>query len=114
MKKIYWISRHPPVESQVQALRERFKSEIEIIMAPNTFSSADAIIERYRQSGADDLVVVAPLSMIQRLCEKGVHPLWAEMRQVHDGEPYDVLTSGRKYRFIRFRRIKSVTINFED
>ena len=59
-------------------------------------------------------MVVAPLSVIARLCELGLKPLWAEMKQVRSWEEADLLYRGRFYRFVRFRRIKAVKLEFEE
>ncbi len=112
MKKVYWMSRHEPLPSQIAELRRLF-GDVEIITDPNPFDSADDIIRRYQQSGADEILVVAPLSVIAQLTQKGIKPLWAEM-EVVDKDKAEVEAAGRYYRFVRFRRIARVVMEFED
>lgn len=79
------------------------------------FSSAEEIVRRYKAAGYDDMVVVAPLSVIARLIDLGIRPLWCEMDQVdpRTGSP-DITYRGRGYKFIRFRRVKTVKMEFEE
>jgi len=111
MIRILWVSRHEPLPSQEAALKERF-GEIEIHRDPRPFSSAEDIYDRFRRGGYDEMVVVAPLSVIAKLCELGIRPLWAEMKVVHDPSEAEVQASGRLYRFVRFRRILGVKIEY--
>lgn len=112
MKRILWLSRHKPLPSQIRELKRLF-GEVEVVQDPNPFSSAEEIKKRFEEGGYDDLVVVAPLSVIQRLTQLGIKPLWAEMRQV-PVEEAEVVATGRGYRFERFRRIRAVKIEFEE
>jgi hypothetical protein len=82
--KVYWLSRHEPLPSQVAELRRLFGEDVVIEQDPKPFDSVDDILNRFRQSGADELLVVAPLSVIAQLVQRGVKPLWAEMEQVTD------------------------------
>ncbi|MEM4449342.1 MAG: hypothetical protein QXQ33_00760 [Nitrososphaerota archaeon] len=113
MKKIYWVSRHFPTKSQVEALKQLFNDDIHLVIDPNPFSSAEAVVNRYKSSGCHDILVVAPLSVIQKMTEMGVFPLWSEMKQCTKEEA-EVEVNGRFYKFVRFRRIKGVKIEFED
>jgi hypothetical protein len=112
MKKILWISRHKPLPSQILELAKIF-GEVKIIQDSQPFSGADEIVKRFKDGKFDEMVVVAPLSVIAKLTEKGIKPLWAEMRQVPEKEA-EVIVSGRGYRFVKFRRIKTVKIEFEE
>jgi hypothetical protein len=66
------------------------------------------------------MVVVAPLSVIAALCERGIKPLWAEMELVPGPDHAAEVRVNRKdgrvdhYRFVRFRRISGVRIEYED
>ena len=111
MKKIYWVSRHEPLPSQLREL-ERLFGKVEILQDPRPFSSAEEIITRFQQSGADDMLVVAPLSVIAALVQRGIRPLWAEMKQVPP-ENAEVEVQGRHYRFACFKRIKDINIEFD-
>jgi len=114
MKKVYWMSRHEPLKSQISELKRLFGDDVEIIQDPKPFDNADDIINRFRASGADELLVVAPLSVVAQLVQRGIKPLWAEMEVVSSPEDAEVEVAGRYYRFVRFRRISGVEIKFEE
>lgn len=113
MKRILWLSQHTPLAPQLTELKRLF-GEIEVLRDVNPFFSAEEILRRFKESGYDEIVVVAPLSVIARLCELGLRPLWAEMEQVWKRQAADVSAKGRHYRFVRFRRIKAVRLEFEE
>ena len=52
--------------------------------------------------------------MIARLVDLSIRPLWAEMAQVGADEEADIVSRNRRYRFVQFRRIKMVRLEFED
>jgi len=110
---ILWLSRHTPTPAQ-RAELERLYPGHELKIDKRSFDSADDIVARVAKSGATDIVVVAPLSFVRELVRRGLHPLWAEMRQVTRGSPSaDSHHNGRSYRFIRFNRIRSVEVKLE-
>lgn len=116
--KIYWVSRHEPLPAQRREL-ERLFGSVEVQQDPRPFSNAEEIVERFWAAGANEMVVVAPLSVIQQLTELGVKPLWAEMEAIPAEEELDPerevdAPGGRRYRFQRFRRIVGVKIEFEE
>jgi hypothetical protein len=116
MMKILWLSRHRPLPAQIAEL-ERLFGHAEVTIDPKPFSSAEEIVARFRAGGYDEIVVVAPLSVIARLTEMGIRPLWAEMKQIPSPSPdpsREVEANGRWYRFERFRRIVNVQIVFDD
>jgi len=113
MAKILWLSRHKPLPSQLRELKRVFGEHTEIIQDPNPFSGADEIIARFREGGYNELVAVAPLSVIAQLTQRGIKPLWAEMKQVPIEEA-EVVATGRGYRFMQFKRIKRVAMEFEE
>ena len=111
-KRILWVSKHAPLPSQLRELRRLF-GDVEVVMDPNPFDGAEDIVRRFRSGRFDEMVVVAPLSVIAKLCELGIKPLWAQM-EVVGPEEAEVEVRGRYYRFERFRRIKGVKIEFEE
>ena len=112
MKRILWLSRHDPLPSQIAELQRIFGA-VEITKDPNPFDSAEDIVQRFRKGGYDEMVVVAPLTVIAKLCELGIRPLYAEMKQV-PREEAEVEASGRYYRFVKFKRIVGVKVEFEE
>ncbi len=114
MKKILWMSRHKPLAVQIDALKEMFGFDTQVIQDPKPFSSAEEIVFRYKSGGFDDMVVVAPLSVISKLTELGIKPLWCQMNQVSSAQEADIIYRHRNYKFNRFRRIKTVRVEFEN
>lgn len=112
-KKIIWFSRHEPLESQITELKRLFGEETEIIQDPKPFSSAEEVVKRYKEMNGDDMVVVAPLSVLGRLCQLGIKPLWADM-EVVGLEEAEVIAAGRGYKFKEFKRVKKLVLEFEN
>lgn len=113
-KKIMWFSRHDITPSELRELHRLYGSDVQIVKDPKPFSTADDVVRRYNISGADDLLVVAPLSVFAALTERGIHPLYAQMRQVYPPERGEVNVNGRLFVFERFQRVKRVALEFED
>ena len=113
--KVLWMSRHQPLQAQIDELK-RVLGDCEVVQDPNPFEDASDIIERFKGGGYDEIVIVAPLSVIAKLTEAGVRPLWAEMETIDekDFNEYDsVKVGGRVYRFKEFKRIRRVQLEFE-
>ena len=94
--KILWVSRHRPLEVQIHKLKEMF-GDIQLVRYGKPFHSAEEIHKHFTEYKYQEMVMVAPLSVIRRMCELGVKPLWAEMRHG---------------KFIRFKRINKIRINY--
>ena len=114
MKRVLWVSRHTPEQKQIAALQAMFGHDTEVVQDQNSFSSAEDIAERYRNGGYDDMVVVAPLSVIDHLTRQGIYLLYSQMDQVKSAKEADFSYRNRHFKFNRFRRIKEVRIVFED
>ncbi len=112
--KILWVSQHSPTVSQLEELRRIFGEEAEVAKDPKPFSSAEEIAKRFRDGGYNDIVIVAPMSVISRLIDLKIKPFWAEMIQVKSKAESEVEAKGRFYRFNRFRRIKALRFEFEE
>jgi hypothetical protein len=112
MKKILWMSRHPWLKSQERELKRIF-GEIKIEQIATPFKSAEEIVKIFEQGNYDEMVIVAPLSVVAKICEMGIKPLWAEMETVPPEEA-EVEEGGRYYRFKGFKRIKGVRVEFEE
>jgi len=108
------MSRHRPLPVQERALPDYLGEDVRIEQDPNPFSNAEEIVRRYRCGGYDDMVVVAPLSVIARLVDLGIRPIWCEMEVVSEDEHCDIKYRDRRYAFRRFRRIRRVAVEFED
>jgi hypothetical protein len=61
------------------------------------------------------MVIVALLSVIAVLCNEGIRMLWSEAIEENDPAKIEFRGArGQGYRFVRFRRIKRVDLEFED
>ena len=114
--RVLWLSRHEPLPRQRAELARLF-GDVVIEQDARSFDSAEDIAERFRQGGYDEIVVVAPMSVIARLIDLRLRPLWAEMTQVEVDEAE--VTMGRvprlrHFRFSRFRRVMALRFDFED
>jgi hypothetical protein len=107
-KNIVWMSRHAPTPSQVREL-DRLYPDHNFIVEGRPFSDAADIVRRFREVEGDEMVVVAPWTVINEIVKQGIHPLVAKMERVSctSKEAEVVLGSGKKrrcQRFIRFER----------
>lgn len=115
MKKILWMSRHRPHESQVKALQDIYGVDVIVEQEPRPFDDARDIAMRFRKSDYDEMVIVAPLSVIQVLCNEGIRMLWSEATEENDPTKIHFRGArGQGFRFVRFRRIKRVVVEFEE
>jgi hypothetical protein len=114
-RKILWLSRHAPTPKQLARLEALYGADVQVEADDMGFRSAAEIAERFKQSGADEVVLVAPLSVTRALCEHGVYPLRAKMEPCAQNDPDMEVRLGRRwYRFIRFTRIKAINIEEEE
>lgn len=117
--RIVWFSRHDPTPRQRAALAKAFGSGACIVHDRKAFSSAADILSRYRESEADELVVVAPLTVVQALVRHGLKPIWAEMALCPRTHPEREVTihprhgKPRHYRFVRFARVTKVDLGLQ-
>lgn len=104
--RILWLSRHSPLPAQLAELR-RLWPGCTVDQDVQPFGDAAEIVRRVRAGGYDEVVVVAPLSVIDQLCQRGLRPLRAEMDQVDrlTDTSREVAAGGRIYRFREFRRV---------
>jgi predicted nucleic acid-binding protein len=114
-KKILWMSRHEPHRRQIETLRNTYGGDTVVEQESRPFDDALQIAKRYREGHYDDMVIVAPLSVIQVLCNEGIRMLWSEAVEENDPSKVEFRGArGQGFRFVRFRRIKRVALEFED
>lgn len=113
MKRILWVSRHPMHGVQMGALRRMFGEDVKVVEDARPFDSAEKIVERVRQGGYDDVIVVAPYSVLARMVDLGLRPLWSEAEIVEPARA-DWNVRDRYYRFIRFRRVRRLVMEFDE
>jgi hypothetical protein len=113
---LLWLSKHSPTPSQRAELTRLF-GDHELRIDPQPFSDAGDVARRIRRSGASEVVVVAPLAVLRKLLEFGFAPLTADMEQCRPEEA-EIQTpgylQGRHYKFRKFRRLRSITLEYED
>ncbi|NBX49608.1 hypothetical protein EBT25_06620 [bacterium] len=114
-KKVLWMSRHRPHPKQINALQEMYGKDTVVEQEPRPFDDAHQIARRFHEGRFDAMVAVAPLSVIAVLCTEGIQMLWSEAVKENDPAKIEFRGArGQGFRFVRFRRIKRVALEFED
>lgn len=114
-KKILWVSRHRPHPRQIDALREMYGRDAVVEQEARPFDDARQIARRFREGRYNDMVIIAPLSVIAVLCNEGIKMLWSEAVEENEEPKIEFRGArGQGFRFVRFRRIKRVALEFED
>ena len=105
---IGWLSRHSPTVRQLKELKRIFPDH-RLTLDTNAFAGADEILERIKKAHYDEIVIVAPLSMIRALTDRGIKPIYAEMKQVPcDSKEVEVRIKARCYKFVAFNLLEGV------
>ena len=117
-KRIYWVSRHEPLPTQVKELKRIYGNDMFLMVDHKSFASAKEIAGRFIRANADEMVLVAPLTVCRAILNLGIRPLWAEMREVR-GAKTEVKAAGKReridrvercYQFVRFLRLVGIDI----
>ncbi len=109
------MSRHPVHLNQMAALRTMFGNDVVVEQERRPFDDAREIVRRFWSGRFDDLVVIAPLSVLAVLCQEGIRPLWSECVEENDKSKIDFRGArGQGFRFVRFRRVVELRLVFED
>jgi hypothetical protein len=122
---ILWISRHPPLRIQRKVLKELF-GDISFTLWETGVRDAEHAIELKKMFDADEIVTILPLTIVQKLCELGIYPLYPEMKLIHDNckvegcvefnpdTDYIDFNAKKHWRFSRFVRVKDVKMICEE
>jgi len=130
---ILWVSRHPPLKSQIRFLEKKFKDP-KIIQLSGKIPNAEYVADTAKNFNAKVIIPVLPLSFIARLVELSrkfnFEVWWAEMEQVGivtyqpvAGKDYDPETDAwikgyentyKIMRFKKFHRIKEIKMVMEE
>lgn len=102
--RIRWFSRHVPLPAQIESLHQLWPN-FELTQDPKPFSSALDIKRRAEEAGADELIVVAPLSVMAELVKLGLRPIRAIMTETTSVEEAHTTAGGRMYRFDGWERV---------
>ena len=127
-ERVLWVSRHPPLPKQIEALESKL-GEIDIIQLKGVIPNAEYVINEANRYGAKYIVPVLPLSFIARLCDlarkNSITVLWSQMKLLHNNCPGEgcpefndktdtIVSPGRHYRFEKFYVIKGVKLELEE
>jgi len=118
--KILWLSRHSPLPAQIKELKKKF-GDVQIIQYNKKVRDSQHVLELMRKYEADEIVAVLPLSIIARLCELGIKPLYMEMELLHECKEVPCIdfdierdwidsSSKRHYRFKSIKRIERIEL----
>ncbi len=114
-KRILWLSRHSILPAQRCEI-DRVWPEAEVVVDSATFSDASDICSRIKRGSFDEVILVAPLSLLYELTKRGIYPIRAEMQRVdYVSDPdSEVYANGRAYKFVKFVRVKRLDLVTED
>ena len=99
---------------QMAALKRMFDDDVELVEDMRPFDNAETIVQRVREGKFDDVIVIAPFSVLARMVDLGLRPLWAEAIQVFDKTQSDWEVKDRMYRFTGFKRVKKLVLELEE
>jgi hypothetical protein len=116
MKKILWFSRHKPMEFQVPILRKVFGEDmvLEQRVGNDAYMSAEKIVQFMKDNHFNEIIMVAPLSVMAKVIELGVKPIKADVTEVKDVRDSTFTFSGRHYKFNKFVRVMRLELVTED
>ena len=109
-KKILWFSRHQPMEFQIPILKKIFGEDmiLEMLIGDQSkYMSAEKFVDYMMQNEFDETIMVAPLSVMEKVIELGIKPIKAEVLEVKTKEESTFSFGGRHYQFIRFVRVSN-------
>jgi hypothetical protein len=114
--KILWYSRHRPMEFQLPILKKIFGDDMvmEYKVGNDAYMSAEKIVQILKAEKFDEIVMVAPLSVMAKVIENGVLPIKADVVEVKSGEDFTFEYNKRFYKFIKFVRVIRLELVTED
>lgn len=114
-KKILWVSHRHPHPREIDALREMYGGNVVVERETRPFDDARQIAQRFREGRYDDMVIVAQPFVIAVLCYEGIRMLWSASVEENEESRIDFRGArGQGFRFVRFRRIKRIAVEFEN
>ncbi len=115
MKNILWISAHAPLAIQIKEL-ERLFGKIQIDQRQQDpekdrgYMSAAQIVAEFKNGHYDEMVIVAPLSVIEKIIELGVKPLKARVEPLPTKAGSDFEWRGRYFKFLGIERVLRIEV----
>jgi hypothetical protein len=119
--RILCISRHPLLPEQMAFLKQAF-GDFSLVMWNEGVRDAKHVLGLMRQFEANEVITILPLTIIQKLLELGIKPLYPEMELIHEGcigfncreynpnRDYIDLVTSKHYRFKEFVKIIDIKI----
>jgi len=106
-KRVLWFSRHSMMEFQRPILQKIFGEDmmLEQIIGRDAYISAEKIVDTMRRKKFDEIIMVAPLSVMDKVIELGVRPIKADVVEVKDLQEATFTYNGRHYKFLKFVRV---------
>lgn len=112
--KIAWYGPGAPTPRQLARLGELFGDDVAVELRGQIRNAADGAAD-YRRSGCDDLVVIAPLAVLDHLLREGLKPLWSDAEVVEASHPErEWEVKGRPFRFLGFKRLTALELKTEE
>lgn len=84
------------------------------MVGQESYISAEKLVEKFKNGGYHEMVMVAPLSVMAKAIELGVKPLKAEVEQLPTQEGSDFSYNGRHFKFLKFVRVTELRLITED
>ncbi len=114
MTRILWLNRHRPKQEQVKALKDYF-GDVEVVERVIGFDTdpsvgIDQIQEVMRETNADEIVAVVPITHVAELTRRGIYPLRAIMKREPLQERNHLGEIEFEYIFEGFERILEASI----
>lgn len=98
-RRVLRATRHPASREELAEIRRLFGGRVEVVEDAQPFRDGREILDRVARAGADDLLVVAPYSVMNQIVQGGRNPLWAKV------------VGGR---FVSLHRVRGVRIDLEE
>ena len=101
---------------QMTILKKIFGSDmfLEQKIGSDAYISAEKIVQYMRENKFDEIVMVAPLSVMSKVVELGVKPIKAEVIEVKNSREATFSFNNRHYKFIKFVRVLRIELVTED
>jgi len=104
------------LEFQRPILQKIFGKDMVLIQRTGTdvYMSAEKIVEMMRREKFDEIIMVAPFSVMAKVIELGVRPIKADVIEVKDSHEATFSYNGRHYKFLKFVRVMRLELVTED
>ncbi|MCB9809260.1 hypothetical protein H6776_02565 [Candidatus Nomurabacteria bacterium] len=115
--RIMWYSAHQPHRLEITELKKIFGVDVVIDIhgsghTKRNYLSAKSIVQTFKDGNYDEILMIAPLSVIQAVLDLGVQPLKARVEQLSGPGKHDFEYMGRYFKFLTpmFERVQEIQI----